>query len=88
MRCTWVGAFIHRDGGGPETGAILHSRRGYAAGELKHGPLALVDENMPVVALAPNDELPESSTPTASALARQAAFCLCKGESVCSPSKA
>lgn len=32
---------------------------GYAAGELKHGPLALVDEHMPVVALAPNDELLE-----------------------------
>ena len=32
---------------------------GYAAGELKHGPLALVDESMPVVALAPNDELLE-----------------------------
>lgn len=29
----------------------------YPAGELKHGPLALVDENMPVVAVAPNDEL-------------------------------
>jgi glucosamine--fructose-6-phosphate aminotransferase (isomerizing) len=29
----------------------------YPAGELKHGPLALVDENMPVVAIAPNDEL-------------------------------
>ena len=29
----------------------------YAAGELKHGPLALVDENMMVVALAPNDGL-------------------------------
>ena len=27
----------------------------YPAGELKHGPLALVDEEMPVVALAPND---------------------------------
>jgi glucosamine--fructose-6-phosphate aminotransferase (isomerizing) len=31
----------------------------YAAGELKHGPLALVDENMPVVAVAPNNELLE-----------------------------
>jgi glucosamine--fructose-6-phosphate aminotransferase (isomerizing) len=31
----------------------------YAAGELKHGPLALVDANMPVVAVAPNDELLE-----------------------------
>lgn len=31
----------------------------YAAGELKHGPLALVDAEMPVVAVAPNDELVE-----------------------------
>jgi len=29
----------------------------YAAGELKHGPLALVDRNMPVVAIAPRDLL-------------------------------
>lgn len=29
----------------------------YPAGELKHGPLALVDSEMPVVAIAPNDEL-------------------------------
>lgn len=29
----------------------------YAAGELKHGPLALVDSDMPVVAIAPNDVL-------------------------------
>jgi len=31
----------------------------YPAGELKHGPLALVDDNMPVIAVAPNDELLE-----------------------------
>ena len=31
----------------------------YPAGELKHGPLALVDETMPVVVVAPNDELVE-----------------------------
>jgi len=31
----------------------------YPAGELKHGPLALVDETMPVVTIAPNDELLE-----------------------------
>ena len=31
----------------------------YAAGELKHGPLALVDEDMPVVAVAPDDLLLE-----------------------------
>jgi len=29
----------------------------YAAGELKHGPLALIDENMPVVVVAPNNDL-------------------------------
>jgi glucosamine--fructose-6-phosphate aminotransferase (isomerizing) len=31
----------------------------YAAGELKHGPLALIDAGMPVVAVAPNNELLE-----------------------------
>lgn len=31
----------------------------YPAGELKHGPLALVDENMPIIAVAPNNELLE-----------------------------
>src|SRR5690606_33495101 len=31
----------------------------YPAGELKHGPLALVDADMPVVAVAPNDDLLE-----------------------------
>ena len=31
----------------------------YPAGELKHGPLALVDEEMPVIAVAPNNELLE-----------------------------
>jgi glucosamine--fructose-6-phosphate aminotransferase (isomerizing) len=31
----------------------------YAAGELKHGPLALVDRNMPVIAVAPSDALIE-----------------------------
>jgi glucosamine--fructose-6-phosphate aminotransferase (isomerizing) len=31
----------------------------YAAGELKHGPLALVDQDMPVIAVAPNNDLLE-----------------------------
>ena len=31
----------------------------YPAGELKHGPLALIDENMPVIAIAPMDDLLE-----------------------------
>jgi len=38
--------------------AYVHAE-GYPAGELKHGPLALVDKNMPVVAVAPNDALLE-----------------------------
>jgi len=38
--------------------SYIHAE-GYAAGELKHGPLALVDEDMPVVAVAPNNELLE-----------------------------
>ncbi len=29
----------------------------YAAGELKHGPLALIDEDMPVIVVAPNNDL-------------------------------
>lgn len=38
--------------------SYLHAE-GYPAGELKHGPLALVDDTMPVVTVAPNDELIE-----------------------------
>ncbi len=33
----------------------------YAAGELKHGPIALVDEDMPVIVVAPSDELMEKT---------------------------
>ena len=36
--------------------SYMHAE-GYAAGELKHGPLALVDEEMPVVAVAPSNDL-------------------------------
>jgi glucosamine--fructose-6-phosphate aminotransferase (isomerizing) len=38
--------------------SYIHAE-GYAAAELKHGPLALVDENMPVIAVAPSNELLE-----------------------------
>jgi len=38
--------------------SYIHAE-GYAAGELKHGPIALVDRDMPVVAIAPNDALLE-----------------------------
>lgn len=36
--------------------SYIHAE-GYPAGELKHGPLALIDNDMPVVVVAPNDEL-------------------------------
>ena len=36
--------------------SYIHAE-GYPAGELKHGPLALVDAEVPIVAVAPNDEL-------------------------------
>ena len=34
--------------------SYIHAE-GYAAGELKHGPIALIDENMPVIIIAPHD---------------------------------
>jgi glucosamine--fructose-6-phosphate aminotransferase (isomerizing) len=36
--------------------SYIHAE-GYAAGEMKHGPIALIDSNMPVVAIAPNDHV-------------------------------
>ena len=36
--------------------SYIHAE-GYAAGELKHGPIALIDENMPVVVIAPHDRV-------------------------------
>jgi glucosamine--fructose-6-phosphate aminotransferase (isomerizing) len=35
--------------------SYIHAE-GYPAAEMKHGPIALIDENMPVVFIAPNDE--------------------------------
>jgi len=40
--------------------SYIHAE-GYAAGELKHGPIALVDEEMPVVVIAPYDRLFEKT---------------------------
>lgn len=40
--------------------SYIHAE-GYAAGELKHGPIALIDEKMPVVVVAPSDELMEKT---------------------------
>ena len=38
--------------------SYIHAE-GYPAGEMKHGPISLIDGNMPIVALAPKDELYE-----------------------------
>ena len=40
--------------------SYIHAE-GYAAGELKHGPIALIDENMPVIIIAPHDRVFEKT---------------------------
>jgi glucosamine--fructose-6-phosphate aminotransferase (isomerizing) len=40
--------------------SYIHAE-GYAAGEMKHGPIALIDEAVPVIVLAPNDDLFEKT---------------------------
>ena len=40
--------------------SYIHAE-GYAAGELKHGPIALVDEDMPVIVIAPHDNVFEKT---------------------------
>lgn len=40
--------------------SYIHAE-GYAAGEMKHGPIALIDEGVPIICIAPNDELFEKT---------------------------
>ena len=40
--------------------SYIHAE-GYAAGEMKHGPIALIDEEVPVIVLAPHDDLFEKT---------------------------
>jgi glucosamine--fructose-6-phosphate aminotransferase (isomerizing) len=40
--------------------SYIHAE-GYAAGEMKHGPIALIDENVPVIVIAPHDALFEKT---------------------------
>jgi glucosamine--fructose-6-phosphate aminotransferase (isomerizing) len=40
--------------------SYIHAE-GYAAGEMKHGPIALIDENVPVIVIAPHDNLFEKT---------------------------
>jgi glutamine---fructose-6-phosphate transaminase (isomerizing) len=41
--------------------SYIHAE-GYAAGEMKHGPIALIDESVPVIVVAPSDDLFEKTT--------------------------
>ena len=55
----------------------------YPAGELKHGPLALIDENMPVIALAPESEIAEKLISNLEEVkARGGTLYVCAGPSV------
>ena len=49
----------------------------YPAGELKHGPLALIDEDMPVIALAPESEIAENLFQTLKKLKLEAELFMC-----------
>jgi glucosamine--fructose-6-phosphate aminotransferase (isomerizing) len=40
--------------------SYIHAE-GYAAGEMKHGPIALIDENVPVIVIAPHDQVFEKT---------------------------
>ncbi len=61
MRCSLAVAISIRSlwkGAEAEEISYIHAEA-YAAGELKHGPLALIDAEMPVIVVAPNNELLE-----------------------------
>ena len=44
--------------------SYIHAE-GYASGEMKHGPIALIDENVPIIVVAPNDDLFEKTVSNA-----------------------
>ena len=52
--------------------SYIHAE-GYAAGELKHGPIALIDETMPVIVIAPHDRCSRRPSPTCRKSRRAAA---------------
>ncbi len=58
--------------------AYLHAE-GYAAGEMKHGPLALIDEKMAIVMLAPKDELYEKTVSNLEEARARAGKIICIG---------
>ena len=52
--------------------SYIHAE-GYAAGEMKHGPIALIDENVPVIVLAPSGPLFEKTVSNMQEVRRAAA---------------
>jgi glucosamine--fructose-6-phosphate aminotransferase (isomerizing) len=52
--------------------SYIHAE-GYAAGEMKHGPIALIDEAVPIIVLAPNDDLLERALGNVEEVRRAAA---------------
>ena len=52
--------------------SYIHAE-GYAAGELKHGPIALIDEGVPVIVLSSNDELNEKTQSNAAEVSARGA---------------
>ena len=53
--------------------SYIHAE-GYAAGELKHGPIALIDDGLPVIVLSSNDELNEKTKSNAAEVAARGAW--------------
>ncbi len=60
--------------------SYIHAE-GYAAGELKHGPIALVDESMPVVVIAPRDAVFEKTVSNMQEVAARGGRIILIGES-------
>ena len=59
--------------------SYIHAE-GYAAGELKHGPIALIDESMPVIVLAPRDSVLEKTVSNMQEVAARGGRLLLIGE--------
>ena len=59
--CCWALAPLALEGALKLTEISYIHAEGYAAGELKHGPIALIDEDLPVIVIAPHDSLLEKT---------------------------
>lgn len=59
--------------------SYIHAE-GYAAGELKHGPIALVDRHMPIVALAPQDSYYEKTLSNIEEIRAREGLMICIGD--------